>query len=65
MVPGMATSEPTPAEPPACERCGTRTYPSTRWMRDHDISTGRAIPRDRLVPTWRCPACNRETPRDE
>jgi hypothetical protein len=58
----MATSDPA-GEPPPCERCGTRTYPSTRHMRDHDISSGKAVPIDRIVDVWRCPACNREMPR--
>jgi hypothetical protein len=32
-------------------------------MREHDISTGKARPIDRVVDVWRCPACNREMPR--
>ena len=48
---------------PDCERCGVRTYPTTRVMRSHDITTGRAIPKDEAFPVWRCPACSREMPR--
>ncbi len=48
---------------PDCERCGVRTYATTRVMRSHDISTGRAIPKDEKFPVWRCPACSREMPR--
>jgi predicted RNA-binding Zn-ribbon protein involved in translation (DUF1610 family) len=32
-------------------------------MRMHDISSGRAIPRDEVYPVWRCPSCGREAPR--
>jgi hypothetical protein len=60
----MADDETPPTQQaPDCERCGTRTYPSTRTMRMHDISTGRAIPRDEVYPVWRCPSCGREAPR--
>lgn len=58
------STETTAAEPPPCERCGTRTYPSRRNMRTHDITTGQAVPQDTVVETWRCPSCGREMPRD-
>lgn len=48
---------------PACERCGVRTYPSTRRMRMHQIYGGKAVPEDQVVPVWRCPSCGREMPR--
>jgi len=48
---------------PDCERCGTRTYPTTRTMRIHDMSRGRPIPQDQVHPVWRCPSCGREAPR--
>ncbi|MFN8111513.1 MAG: hypothetical protein U0Y82_17000 [Thermoleophilia bacterium] len=51
------------ATPPDCERCGTRTFASSRVMRTHDIINNKAIPRDQAHPVWRCPACGRETPR--
>jgi hypothetical protein len=59
----MSSTEPTAAEPPACERCGARTYPSTRKMLSHDISSGQAVPREKVVDVWRCPRCSREMPR--
>jgi len=63
-VVGMSEADQgTEAAPPDCERCGVRTYPTTRVMRSHDITTGRAIPKDEAFPVWRCPACGRETPR--
>ena len=31
-------------DPPACERCGTRTYPTKRKMRMHQIHGGKAYP---------------------
>jgi predicted RNA-binding Zn-ribbon protein involved in translation (DUF1610 family) len=52
-----------PTPPPACERCGTATYPSTRTMRTHDITSGQAVPRDTVADVWRCPRCGREMPR--
>ncbi|WP_217913288.1 hypothetical protein [Miltoncostaea marina] len=62
----MSETETTTAEPPACERCGTRTFPSRRKMKAHglDIAERKAIPVERVVDTWRCPRCGRETPRD-
>ncbi len=54
---------PTPDAAPDCERCGTRTYATTRTMRTHDISSGRTIPRDQTFPVWKCPSCGREAPR--
>lgn len=58
-------TEPTAADPPACERCGTRTIPSRRRMKRHslDVAERRAIPEEAVVDTWRCPRCGRETPR--
>ena len=38
-------------------------FRTTRVMRSHDITTGRAIPKDEAFPVWRCPACSREMPR--
>lgn len=49
--------------PPDCARCGAGTYPTTRQMKSHDITTGRAIPQERAVPVWRCPRCGLEAPR--
>ncbi len=60
----MSETQTPPATPPPCERCGTATFPSRRSMRTHDITTGKAVPQDKVVDTWRCPACGRETPRD-
>lgn len=51
-------------ERPACPRCGVTMFPSRRRMRTHDIEQQKAIPRDKVVETWRCPACGRETPRE-
>ena len=60
----MSTDTEAPAqEPPACERCGTRTYASRRQMRMHQIHGGKAIPQDQTVQVWRCPSCGREMPR--
>lgn len=55
----------TPAAPPACPADGIAMRPTTRRMRTHDIASGRAIPRDRVVEVWRCPVCGREQPRGE
>ena len=60
----MSDDQTAQAAPPDCERCGARTYPSTRTMRTHDVSTGRAVARDRTYPVWRCPRCGREMPRE-
>ncbi len=59
----MTETETSQATPPPCERCGVTTYPSRRQMRTHDITSGQAVPMDKVVETWRCPACGRETPR--
>lgn len=59
----MTETETPQATPPPCERCGTRTFPSRRSMRSHDIATGQAVPQDKVVDTWRCPSCGREMPR--
>jgi len=60
----MSTDTEAPVqEPPPCERCGVRTYPSRRAMRMHQIAGGKAIPQDQVVDTWRCPSCGREMPR--
>lgn len=56
-------TETAPQDPPACERCGVRTYPTTREMRMHQLRAG-TIPENRKVDVWRCPSCGRETPRD-
>lgn len=60
----MSTDDnPTTQDAPDCDRCGTRTYATTRTMRTHDITTGRALPRDTTYQVWRCPSCGREAPR--
>jgi hypothetical protein len=58
------STEATPQEAPPCERCGTRTYPTKRKMRMHQIHGGQAYPQDSVVPVWRCPSCGREMPRE-
>ena len=58
------STEATTQDPPDCERCGTRTYPTKRRMRMHQIQGGQAIPQDRVVAVWRCPSCGREMPRE-
>ena len=62
----MTETDATITEPPACERCGTRTMPSRRKMKRHglDVAERRAIPQETVVDTWRCPRCGREMPRD-
>jgi ribosomal protein L37E len=59
----MTEAESTPATPPACERCGTTTFPSRRKMLRHQIADGKAYPQEGYVDTWRCPRCGREAPR--
>ncbi|MEW6583007.1 MAG: hypothetical protein AB1416_09625 [Actinomycetota bacterium] len=54
---------PTPQDPPDCHRCGARTFATTRTMRTHDISSGRAVPKDTVYPVWRCLRCGAESPR--
>jgi predicted RNA-binding Zn-ribbon protein involved in translation (DUF1610 family) len=39
-------------------------FPSRRAMRSHDITSGQAVPLDKVVDTWRCPSCGREMPRE-
>ncbi len=56
-------SETAAETPPDCERCGTRTYGTTRQMRMHQLRAG-AVPENKTVPVWRCPSCGREVPRD-
>ena len=51
-----------PETPPACERCGVRTYPTRREMRMHQLRAG-SIPENKTVDVWRCPSCGLETPR--
>jgi len=58
----MSDQTPT-AGPPACPRCGIAMRPTTRVMRSHGLQGGRAIPEDKVVDVWRCPACGREAPR--
>ena len=36
---------------------------TTRVMRSHGLQAGKAIPDDKTVNVWRCPACGRELPR--
>jgi predicted RNA-binding Zn-ribbon protein involved in translation (DUF1610 family) len=52
-----------PQSPPPCPACGIAMMPSRRTMRVHNIRSGRAIPEDKTVDVWRCPACGREQPR--
>lgn len=59
-----ADTQTTPESPPACERCGTTTFRSSRAMKSHSLAEGRAIPQHQVVETWRCPRCGRESPRD-
>lgn len=56
------TEETSAETPPDCERCGTRTYPTRRQMRMHQLRAG-AIPENKTVDVWRCPSCGREAPR--
>ena len=53
----------TTTEPPACERCGTRTFASRRKMLRHRIADAKAVPQEGYVDTWKCPRCGREEPR--
>jgi hypothetical protein len=55
-------TETPPETPPACERCGVRTYPTRREMRMHQLRAG-AIPENKTVDVWRCPSCGLEAPR--
>lgn len=55
-------TETPPDTPPDCERCGVRTYATTREMRMHQLRAG-TVPENRTVAVWRCPACGREAPR--
>lgn len=57
------TESTAPTESPACERCGTRTFPSRRKMLRHRLADGKAIPQEGYVNTWKCPRCGREEPR--
>lgn len=59
----MTETETAPSTPPACERCGTITYPSRRTMLRHRLDEGKAIPQEGYVDTWKCPRCGREEPR--
>jgi hypothetical protein len=59
----MADAPSQPVGAPPCERCGVTTYPTTRQMRTHGLEAGKAIPHDKVVDVWRCPACGREMPR--
>jgi hypothetical protein len=58
----MTEIQATTPDPPACERCGTRTYPSRREMKMHQLRAG-DVPMNRTVDVWRCPSCGREMPR--
>ncbi|HEX2503352.1 MAG TPA: hypothetical protein VHK00_05375 [Miltoncostaeaceae bacterium] len=49
--------------PPACPKDGITMRPTTRVMRSHGLQGGKAVPRDKTVDVWRCPACGRELPR--
>jgi len=60
----MTETETAPQTPPACPRCGVTMFPSRRAMRSHDITSGQAVPMDKVVDTWRCPSCGREMPRE-
>lgn len=58
----MADPGGSPERPP-CPRCGVTTYPSRRAMRVHNLEGARAVPEQKVVDVWRCPACGAETPR--
>ena len=49
--------------PPPCPKDGITMRPTTRVMRSHGLQGGKAIPEDKTVDVWRCPACGRELPR--
>jgi predicted RNA-binding Zn-ribbon protein involved in translation (DUF1610 family) len=49
--------------PPPCPKDGITMRPTTRVMRSHGLQAGKAIPEDKTVNVWRCPACGRELPR--
>lgn len=51
------------AAPPDCPVHGIAMRPTTRVMRSHGLQGGKAIPEDKTVNVWRCPACGREQPR--
>lgn len=61
----MTDAETQTAQQPAppCERCGTTTFPSRREMKSHGLDGNKAIPRHKVVETWRCPRCGQEAPR--
>ena len=59
----MTETETPASTPPACERCGTTTFPSRRKMLRHRIEDAKAIPQEGHVDTWKCPRCGREAPR--
>jgi hypothetical protein len=63
-VAGMA-EEPAAATPPDCPVHGIAMRPTTRVMRSHGLEGGQAIPHDKTVNVWRCPACGRELPRSD
>ncbi len=55
--------ETTSAGPPPCPKDGIAMRPTTRVMRSHGLEGGKAVPEDKTVDVWRCPACGRELPR--
>jgi ribosomal protein L37E len=52
------------AERRPCDRCGVAAYPSTRVMKVHNLEGNKAVPLQRRVAVWRCPACGFESPRE-
>ena len=63
MVGSAAMADATSEAPPPCPKDGITMRPTTRVMRTHDIQSGKAVPEDKTVAVWRCPACGRELPR--
>ena len=50
----MTETETAPQTPPACPRCGVTMFPSRRAMRSHDITSGQAVPLDKVVDShWK------------
>ncbi|MCU0307425.1 MAG: hypothetical protein MUE51_06585 [Thermoleophilia bacterium] len=59
----MSETAAEPAQAPECPRCGAGTFATTRTIRTHDITSGRAVPKEQAHPVWRCFRCGAETPR--
>lgn len=59
----MTNENPTPTEPPVCERCGGSMFATSRVITNRTMSRGEVATHDARHAVWRCFRCAAEMPR--